>query len=241
MEAPAIDLSAIARGSGPTLAGARSGAAAHVHGSGLVSAPHVETCTGGAGVSLTPRTAGEVTSSSPPARCRSAYRGGRDHESPTAPIDERPLGLWAAADVHRRAFGWRSGGRILSVITLLTPSWRVEHPHAVATLVARDPVSLSTWAIRRPSLTVGCPVGRARLRVPRLDPSRSSWSRSCWWRRSRSQRGCSSASARGVRLRAGAGRWWCPTWLSTRRAAATAPPSWPPSSASPTKSGETSC
>ena len=33
------------------------------------------------------------------------------------------------------------------MITLLTPSWRVEHPQAVATLVARDPVSLSTWAI----------------------------------------------------------------------------------------------
>jgi Flp pilus assembly protein protease CpaA len=48
--------------------------------------------------------------------------------------------------VHRRAFGWRLVGRILSAITLLTPSWRVEHPQAVATLVARDPVSLSTWA-----------------------------------------------------------------------------------------------
>ncbi len=114
----------------------------------------VETCTGGAGVSLTPRTAGEVTSSSPPARPRSDHSGGRDHVSSTTPIDERPLGLWAAADLHRRAFGWRSGVRILSVITLITPSWRVEHQQAVATLVARDPVSLSTWAIFT-VLTVG--------------------------------------------------------------------------------------
>ena len=33
------------------------------------------------------------------------------------------------------------------MITLLTPSWRVEQQHAVAALVARDPVSLTTWSL----------------------------------------------------------------------------------------------
>jgi leader peptidase (prepilin peptidase) / N-methyltransferase len=62
-------------------------------------------------------------------------------------LDEHPLGLWGAAGVHRRAFGRRSRGRIVSAILLLTPSWRVEHSHGVATLVARDPVSLMTWCL----------------------------------------------------------------------------------------------
>jgi Flp pilus assembly protein protease CpaA/GNAT superfamily N-acetyltransferase len=69
---------------------------------------------------------------------------GRDDSSG---LHEHPLGLWAAAGLHHRAFGRRSGGRLVSAVHLLTPSSRVEQANALATLVARDPVSLITWSV----------------------------------------------------------------------------------------------
>src|SRR4051794_30724977 len=74
-----------------------------------------------------------ITSSSVPVP---APPSAADESTWPASIDERSLGLWTAAGVQRRAFGRRSGGRLISALGLLTPSWRVEHPHAVATLIA---------------------------------------------------------------------------------------------------------
>lgn len=64
-----------------------------------------------------------------------------------AELGSPALGLWAAADLHHRAFGRRSGGQLVSAVNLLTPSERIEQPNALATLVACDPVSLITWSL----------------------------------------------------------------------------------------------
>lgn len=58
-----------------------------------------------------------------------------------------PVGLWASAGIHYRAFGRRPGGRLVAAVSLGTSSWRVEQCHAVATVVARDLVSMMTWGV----------------------------------------------------------------------------------------------
>jgi GNAT superfamily N-acetyltransferase len=104
---------------------------------------HVKAASVGEAGRLTASAARTSTPSSPP----TATPAAAEESSSRSGIDARPLGLWAAAGVHRRAFGRRSGGRLIAALGLLTPSWRVEHPNAVATLIARDPVSLTTWAL----------------------------------------------------------------------------------------------
>ena len=133
MEVPTIELRPPPGAPGPlrpeTVSGQRATSS-----SGSSIGPYVETCTGAGG-------GPQIMSPAP------AEASARAAQAATAVIVERPLGLWAAAGVHQRAFGRRSGGRIVSAINLLTSSWRVEQPHAVATLMARDAVSLLTWCL----------------------------------------------------------------------------------------------
>ena len=62
-------------------------------------------------------------------------------------IDEHPLRLVGSSRCPSAGVRLALRTSAVSVLLLLTPSWRVKQPHAVATVVARDPLSLMTWGV----------------------------------------------------------------------------------------------
>src|SRR4051794_7526554 len=91
--------------------------------------PHVATGSVGVGSPPTPPLAGENVSSAGE-HVVGLEAAGENAE--VSSIEERPLGLWRAARIHRRAFNRRTGSRVASALTLFTSSCRVERPNAVA-------------------------------------------------------------------------------------------------------------